>query len=303
MPDHHPLRLGDATLGGPWGATTGLLVGSIFYDNHSLITDSRSGEFDQARAARLLAAVNHQQARYGVQMALDVLAPSAPAMERYLEFVAARTNLPLFINATEPEVRLAGLAAASRLGLLGRTAYCSLTEETEGEELAALGRTPPAAVMILACDIGDLTPAGTVAMVERVFQPMLREIGQKMPIVDVGTMDPPSVGLNLRQIVAVRQELGYPAGCAFANCFPQWSGLRDLGREARNLSLAAALVACRGAGAEYLHYGIIEKAAPAAHAAATAEVFYGFAAQELDGAKLPAGHPLSKMFKLTPEEA
>jgi len=32
-------------------------------------------------------------------------------------------------------------------------------------------------------------------------------------------------------------------------------------------------------------------------------VFYGFAAQELDGAKLPEGHALRKMFKLGDDAA
>lgn len=71
-----------------------------------------------------------------------------------------------------------------------------------------------------------------------------------------------------------------------------------MGREWVNLSLATALVACRAAGADYLHYGIIEKASMAAHVAATAEVFYGFAAQEIDGATLSQPHPLRNMFKL-----
>jgi len=94
---------------------------------------------------------------------------------------------------------------------------------------------------------------------------MLKEIGLAVPIVDVGTMDPPSIGLNLRQIQAVRERFGYPTGCAFSNCFSQWTGLHKLGREWVDLSLATALVACRGAGADFLHYGIIEKAAMAAH--------------------------------------
>ena len=127
---------------------------------------------------------------------------------------------------------------------------------------------------------------------------MLDDIGVAVPIVDVGAMDPPSIGLSIRAISAVRGELGYPAGCAFSNCLPQWSGLRELGREWLELSLAAALVAVRAAGADFLHYGLIERAEVAAHAAATAEVFYGFAAQELDGVGLEAAHPLCSMFRL-----
>lgn len=302
MTRFHAVNIGNVTIGGPLGATTGLLVGSIFYDKHSVVSDAFAGDFDAHRAEVLVQRVNTLSERYGVQMAVDVIAASSEAMETFLEFVSERTTLPLLINSTEAEVRLAGLEAATKLGILGRCVYASLNEDTEGAELEQLGRRRPAAVLILASDIANPTPEGSCEMIESFFQPMLREIGNAVPIVDVGTMDAPSIGLNLRQIQAVRERFGYPAGCAFSNCFSQWTGLAQLGSEQVDLSLATALVACRGAGGDFLHYGIIEKAAMAAHVAGTAEVFYGFAAQELDGQTLPRGHALWKMFKLQPEK-
>lgn len=302
MSNYHAIKIGDAVIGGPFGGTTGLVVGSIFYDNHSVVTDAFKGDFDPARAEFLVDQVNRLSRRYAVSMAFDVIAASPEAMERFLEFVGSRTSLPLLINSTDEEVRMAGLAAAERLGLLERSIYASLNEDTQADELEALNRHRPAAVMVLAADISDTTPEGTCAMLENFYQPMLREIGVKAPIVDVGTMDPPSIGLNIRQIQAVRERFGFPAGCAFSNCFPQWPGLNQMGREWVNLSLTAALVACRAAGADYLHYGIIEKAPVAAHTAATAEVFYGFAARELDGATLNQPHPLRNMFKLQEQQ-
>lgn len=298
MVDCHVLKIGDATIGGPMGSTTGLVVGSIFYDKHSIVSDPFAGEFNESRAIELVDRVNKLSKRYGVQMAFDIIAASSEAMERFLEFISARTTLPLLINATEAEARMAGLKAAAKLGILNRSIYASLNEDTEDEELEVLGRHRPAAVMILASDISNPTPEGSCEMIENYYHPMLKEIGVTAPIVDLGTMDPPSIGLNIRQIQAVRERFGYPAGCAFSNCFPQWTSVNQLGREWVNLSLATALVACRAAGGDYLHYGIIEKAAMAAHVSATAEVFYGFAAQELDGHKLPEGHPLWNMFKL-----
>ena len=295
---NHEIKIGKATIGGPLGSHTGLLVGSIFYDKHSLVTDAFAGTFDADKAAKLVDRVNGLSERYGVQMAFDVIAASPEAMEKFIEFVAPRTTLPFMINASEADVHIAGLQCADRLGLLDRVIFASLNEDTEPQILEALGRHKPACVMILANDVGNPTPDGSCEMIERVFRPMLDEIGVATPLVDLGAMDPPSVGISMRGITAVRQRFGYPAGCAFSNCFPQWTGLRELGKEWVNLSLATALVTCRAAGGDFLHYGIIEKAAMAAHVAGSAEVFYGFAAQELDGHQLPEGHALLKMFKL-----
>lgn len=295
---YHTIKIGDVTIGGPLGSHTGLLVGSIFYDKHSLVSDAFAGTFDEAKAAALIEKVNGLSERYGVQMAFDVIAASPEAMEKFIEFVAGRTKLPFMINASEADVHIAGLECADRLGVLNRAIFASLNEDTDDSIIEALGRHRPACVMILANDVGDPTPEGSCEMIERVFRPMLNEIKVEAPLVDLGAMDPPSVGISIRGIEAVRRRFGYPAGCAFSNCFPQWTGLRDLGREWVNLSLATALVACRAAGGDFLHYGIIEKATMAAHVAGSAEVFYGFAAQELDGHALPEGHALLKMFKL-----
>lgn len=295
---YHEIKIGDVTIGGPLGSRSGLLVGSIFYDKHSVVTDAFAGTFNAEKAAALIEKVNGLSERYGVQMAFDVIAASPEAIEKFIEFVGPRTKLPFMINASEADIHIAGLECADRLGLLNRTIFASLNEDSEASVIEALGRHKPACVMILANDVGDPTPNGSCEMIETVFRPMLNEIGVEAPLVDLGAMDPPSVGISMRGITAVRKRFGYPAGCAFSNCFPQWTGLRELGREWVNLSLGTALVACRAAGGDFLHYGIIEKATLAAHVGGSAEVFYGFAAQELDGHTLPEGHALLKMFKL-----
>jgi tetrahydromethanopterin S-methyltransferase subunit H len=298
MTELHELTIGNATIGGPLGSRSGLLVGSIFYDKHSIVKDAFAGEFDEERAETLLARATTWADRCGVQMAIDVIAASPEAIQKFLPFVAERTPLPMMINATEAEVRIAGLETAAENDILDRCIFASLNMDTEEQELEVLKKHRPAAVMIMANDGADPTPEGCVEFVRDFFQPMLEDIGVQAAIADLGTMDPPSVGMCMRGIAAIREEFGYPAGCAFSNCMSQWTGLKELGREWYNYSLATALVACRAAGGDFLHYGLIEKARLAAHVAGSAEVFYGFAAQEIDGHRLPADHALLKMFKL-----
>ncbi len=277
-----------------------MLAGSIFYDRHSIVADAGQGAFDERRAGALLAAVDGLSQRYGVRMVHDVIATSPEAMARYVAFVAASSPRPMMINSADGHVRVAGLAAAARLGVLDRCIFASLTDATEAFELEALRRHRPAAVMILVHDADDPSPERSLAMIAGCFRPMLDDIGVDVPIVDVAVVGPESVGFSMRSITAVRQTYGYPAGCAFANCLPLWAGLEGLGRESVNLSLAVALAACRWAGADFLHYGLIERAGVAALAAGTAEVFLGAAARRLDAQRLPEGHPLDKMLDLGP---
>lgn len=292
------LTIGSATIGGPLGSRSPLLVGSLFYDKHSVVKDAFAGEFDEDRARELLRDADEAAERHGVQVAIDVIAASPEAMQIFLPFVAENSSLPMMINSSEGEVHIAGLEIADAQGFLDRCIFASLNMDTEDEELEALKAHPPAAVMIMANDGADPTPEGCCQFIEDFYLPMLEDIGVETPIVDLGAMDPPSVGLCMRGITAVREQFGFPAGCAFSNCISQWTGLRELGREYTNYSLGAALIACRGAGGDFLHYGLIEKTKAMAHIAGSAEVFYGFAAQELDDQQLPEGHALLKMFKL-----
>lgn len=297
------LTIGNATIGGPLGSRSGLLVGSIFYDKHSVVRDAFEGDFDEERAGALLQTATLAARRNGVQLAVDVIAASATAIAKFLPFVAENCPLPMMINASEAEVHIAGLEVAARLGVLDRCIFASLNMDTDDDELAALKKYRPAAVMIMANDGADPTPEGCCTFIEDFYLPMLDDLGIDNAIADLGTMDVPSVGLCLRGITAVRERFGFPAGCAFSNCISQWTGLRELGREYVNYSLGAALVASRAAGADFLHYGLIEKTKSMAHIAGSAEVFYGFAAQELDGAVLPEGHALRAMFKLGQDAA
>jgi tetrahydromethanopterin S-methyltransferase subunit H len=281
------LQLGGRRIGGAFGTRPPFLAGSVFYDKHSVVNDPLAGVFDERRAGVLVDQLAALEERYGVTQAVDVVAATPQAMERYLVFVLRRTQLPVMINATDAETRIAGLEVSARAGQLGRCVYASLTEDVVEDEIEALKAHPPAVVMVLANDIANPTPEGCVAMIERIYRPLLEELGIAVPLVDVGTLDSPSVGLSMRSVKMVRERLGYPAGCAFSNCFPQWDALNAMGCEWVDVSLAATIAAVRMAGADFLHYGLI----------ATSEVYLGFAARELDGAILPAGHPLSNMFR------
>jgi tetrahydromethanopterin S-methyltransferase subunit H len=295
----HEIQIGDATIGGPLGSRTGLLVGSLFYDKHSVVHDAMAGDFDRERAGALLKNATDAARRYGVQIAIDVIAASEDAVREFIPFVAENCPLPFMINASEAEVHVAGLEVAAKFDVLDRAIFASLNTDTEGIVVNALKKHRPAAVMVMANNGADPTPEGVVTVIEEFYLPMLDDIGFDTCIADLGTMDPPSVGLCIRGIQKVRERFGFPAGCAFSNCISQWPGLREQGREYVNYSLGAALVACRAVGGDFLHYGLIEKTKPVAHIAGSAEVFFGFAAQELDGATLPEGHALLKMFKLS----
>jgi tetrahydromethanopterin S-methyltransferase subunit H len=291
------LKIGSITLGGQPDANPALPIGSIFYDGHSIVRDAWAGDFDEKRAAMRLQSVNKAAEQCGLTTGVDIVAASEEAMEKYIEFVVPRTPLPIMINGSEAEVRIAGLRKCQELDVLDRVIYASLNEDTEPEELEALQKVRPAGVMVLAANVMNPTPEGAVEMMEETLLPMLAKIGVDVPIVDVGVMDPPSIGLSLRSVRLIKETYGFPAGGAFSNAVFTWPGLRERGRDALNATLVASAAMFRAYGGDFLHYGIVEKAAVVTQAVAACEVYLGYAAQAYDGATLSKPHPIQHMFK------
>jgi tetrahydromethanopterin S-methyltransferase subunit H len=285
------------TLGGPSDSHPAFPVGSIFYDGHSIVRDPWAGEFDAGRAETLLQRVNAVSQMCGLTTGVDIVAASEEAIEKYIEFVVPRTSLPLMINGSEAEVRIAGLRKCQDIGILNRTIYASLTEDTEPEELDALQEIRPAAVIVLAANVENPSPEGSIEIMEELLLPMLAKIGVDVPIVDVGVMDPPSIGLSLRAVRLIKETYGFPAGGAFSNAIFTWPGLRERGRDALNATLTASAAIFRAYGGDFLHYGIVEKVAIATQAVAACEVYLGYAAQMYDHVALSDPHPLQYMFK------
>jgi tetrahydromethanopterin S-methyltransferase subunit H len=291
------LEIGNVTLGGVPDSNPAFPVGSIFYGGHSIVSDPWDGEFNEERAETLIQHVNAASERCGMPSGIDIVSASEVAIGKYIEFVTARTDQPFMINSSEAEVRMAGLRKCQELGVFDRVIYASLTEDTEPEELELLKEIRPAAVMVLAANVENLTPKGSVEIMEDLLLPMLEEINVEVPIVDVGVMDPPSIGLSLRSLRLLKETYSFPVGGAFSNAIFTWPGLRDRGRDALNATLVASATLFRAYGGDLLHYGIIEKAAIVIQAIATCEVYLGYTAQMFDGVDLSNPHPLQYMLK------
>ena len=209
MARYHTLQLGDAVIGGPPGSGASLMVGSIFHDAHAIVADAGTGRFDEGRAASLVDRVGELAERAGTPMAIDVVAASPQAMARYLAFVGARSRLPLMISGADSATRIAGLEAASDLGVLDRCIFAALDQGSAGAELEALHRHRPAAVVIRPGDGRDPSPETICTLLDSCFLPMLQAIGAGPPIVDLGTVDALSVDGATRAIRAVRKRFGY----------------------------------------------------------------------------------------------
>lgn len=290
------LEVGNHTLGGLAGSNPAALMGTIFFSGQNLLLDPEKGMFDQKAARRQIRAAEEAAKSCGAAMFLDVVAEHPRAMQRQIEFVAAGCGLPLLVDASELEVRLAGLETAAGLGALKRTVYNSLSRDSPASELKALEAQPPAALVVSALEPMDYGADSAEALARELMGRLSPEL-RKRCILDVGFLDEVSAGLACHIARDLRKRLGMPVGGAACNGLQMWEGLKARGPGAQDAALAATLGYCAGFGLDFIFFGPLRLAPQAALAQAVSDIYnyYGL----LRDAKVErphAGHPLSRMF-------
>lgn len=292
------VRVAGVPLGGPPGLHPTLLVGSIFYDRHGIVSDMKAGLFDEAAAGDLLVEQDRWSALTGNPCMVDVVASSPQAIERYLEFVMARTQAPVMVDGSSPAVRIAGLRWAARAGVIDRVVYNSLSPESGPEEFATLAETGCRSVVILSLASSDLSLEGRLRPLRGAdgLVARARQAGVEAILVDPGVIDLPSLGVAREAMRLVQAEHGLPTGTAAHNAVGTWGGLRDgkLGLEAIR-PLTAVVDALNTAwGGSFLLYGPLSLASLVFPAVATVDACLAQTLLEA-GTMVDLNHPLFRI--------
>lgn len=252
--------VGDRLVGGRPGERPTVLVGSIFYHGHDVVTDAEAGQFDREEATRRIRRQEEWSERTGNPGMLDVVGSTGEAICRHLAFAAEATTMPLLLDGTTAEVRLAGLRFVAETGLGERIVYNSIQPGTRDEELRAIAEAGVATGLILTYCLQDFTTAGRVAAVQDLL-PRVQQAGIRQVIVDTCVMDLATLGQAYAAIHAVKSQFGVPAGGGVHNAVAMWRGLKTkMGPAAAKPCAAACAAAAVAAGADFLLYGPVEDA-------------------------------------------
>lgn len=229
-----------------------LLVGSIFYWGHGIVKNPRRGFFDLEEARRLVEAQDRLASAFGIGSGLDVVAQTPGAMVKYIDFVAEATEGPIFIDAVDARVRLAGAKHALERGLGDRAVYNSIAPWTGREELEALGDLGVRYGIVFTARKGK----GRLGIDERakLLPGLLRKAraARLTPLVDLLLLEAKELAPLSRLAMKLREELRHPIGCGTGNVTTTW--------KAPGAGAAAALNALASLYMDFLLYGPIEGA-------------------------------------------
>ncbi len=252
--------VGGVKVGGQPGNRPTVLIGSIFYHGHGIESDEDRGVFDSDAATKLIREQEDYAQRTGNPGMLDVVGATPEAIQQHLEFTSGVTDMPLLIDGTTKDVRLAGLEYVARAGIADRAVYNSIQPETDDDELRAIQDAGVTAAIIVTYNLLDFTADGRVACLEQLL-PRVAQVGIHKLMIDTCVLDLATMGSACGAMFQIKHRLGLPVGGGIHNAVAVWKGLRTkLGEHASKPCLAAACASAVAIGADFVLYGPVEDA-------------------------------------------
>lgn len=293
--DQKTFSVGGTNFGGQPGENPPVMVGSIFYYGHQIVSDAKKGVFDAKKAVEALTAEEHLSSETGLPRAVDVVGETSEALIRYVDFVAEKTSSPIVIDSPSRQARMDAVRHLARLGSMDRFIYNSIDENCTPEEIACLGEHSVKSAVLLACSAQALLPKQRLDLLRRTLLAFVAASGVERPLVDCGVLDLASVAWAAQSIMQVKDELGYPSGCAPSNALPGWK-MKERGMPAYQAAVSAVMTLPISLGADFIFYGPIRNAAWTYPACATAAAMVAYGGRTKGTRPRSKDHPLFKVL-------
>jgi tetrahydromethanopterin S-methyltransferase subunit H len=236
-------------LGGQPGQYPTVLAASIFYNKHEIVLDDKTGKIDKPKAEALWARCQELSDTVNIPHFIQILAESAPAMEKYIEWFDGIDKKTAFLmDSSVPAVLAGACKYVTEVGLAHRAIYNSINGSIGQANIDALKNSDVDSAIVLAFNPADpsvfgrqkvLAEGGVAGQAKGMLQ-IAEECGIKRPILDTAAT-PLGLGSGsaYREILACKAIFGYPTGGAYHNMTVAWTWLRRWKGTSKTPSLLA----------------------------------------------------------------
>ncbi|RLG80500.1 MAG: tetrahydromethanopterin S-methyltransferase subunit H, partial [Thermoprotei archaeon] len=209
------LKIGSIKIGG-YPENPPVLIGTIFYHKHKIVSDPNSGVFDREAAESLISSQEALSEEVGIPALVDVAGNTLEALTKYVDFVAGTTNKPFLVDVLSTNI-MEGIAKyVAEVGLRDRVIINSIKAETSNRELKLLNEYKSRNVVVLLYTSQVADANYRVEALQRIL-PRLGEIGIETPLIDTFVVDPPSLVAATKAALHVKSLTGLPVGCGAHN--------------------------------------------------------------------------------------
>lgn len=300
--EQHVYDINGVKIGGQPGEYPTVLIGSIFYRGHKIVIDPVNGIFDQDAARALLDQEAELSAETGNPRIVDVIGDTVPALTRYVEFILKNTDSPFLLDSVDPKVRTGVIRQLGKdPAVIKRLIYNSIDEHYLEEELAVIKEYGIKTAVILAFGKKYLKPEKRVKLLsgdgeQEGLIAAAQKAGIEQFLIDPGVLDVASNSWTTKAIYDIKEQFGYPGGCAPSNALYLWKKMRSKGTPFFEVAGAAVFTYPIVHGADFILYGPMMNAPWVYRAVATTDAMNGYT-NKLTGTKMGTpSHPLLKLF-------
>lgn len=288
-------NIGNVRVGGQLGENPTVLIGSMFFRGHKIVSDHDKGIFDKKAAKELLDREEEVSAHTGNPRFIDVIGETGEALINYIEWVAGTYSSPILVDSSVPKARMEAITHFANTEVAPRLIYNSLEPHYREEELACIKECGIKSAVVLPLTTKAMKPRDRVKILKENLLPAAERAGLDNVLVDVGVLDIPSIGWSTQTIREIKENLGYPSGCAPANAIYQWEKIAERGSPAFETAatLVCGLPLCWGG--DFIFYGLTKNAPWIYPACAGLDAMMAYGAMSL-GVRIGREHPLYKIF-------
>ncbi len=294
-------KIAGVQVGGQLGENPTVLVGTIFYEGHKIVSNPEEGHFDKVKAEELILKQEKLSEATGNPCFVEVVGRTAKAFHNYIDFVAEVTRAPIIVDSPSVEARIEGCRHAVETGLKDRIIYNSINPEITEKEIDLISEVKLESAIVLPFSGYEFSPEEKLRLLQgdAKQEGLLKKAeraGIKNVLVDTAVLDVVSTAYAVSSIKVIKEQLGLPSGCSPANSFDMWQRVKDFGKLSSRACLSSLCVFVQCFGADFILYGPMRMADVVFPACAMADAILTYSAITEGYEPKDKNIPLYKIF-------
>jgi len=186
-------EVGGVKVGGQPGEYPTVLIGTMFYNRHKIVTNEDTGEFDKGAADSLWNDMQEMGDVTGNPYINQIVGETPEAIKKFIDwFVEVDDKTPFLIDSSAGDVRSAAADYVTEIGVAKRAIHNSINSSVHEDEIEAITRSGMDAAIVLAFNATDPSVKGKLEILEvggtgqdKGMLEIAKECGITKPLIDV----------------------------------------------------------------------------------------------------------------------
>lgn len=289
------LEISGIKIGGQPGIYPTVLFGGLFF----------RGEPNFQNAKQQIDNMMNLSNRLGNPAIPDFFIQKEEYVEKIVNFIKENIpeKSPFSIDIIDPSLKIKTLEFLDKKNLLSRTIYNSIHVGIKDEEYNALKKYTPEMAIIVAFNPKDKSPDGKIEvlqngahLIDTGLLDITKNIGIKKILIDTAAMAPgDNSGASIAAIPVIKEEYGFPTGCAIHNVVEKSKWLKDF-ETARKSVDASSNINIPLFGGDFAIFGPMNNAELVFPIIAWQDILISEYAESYFGITPDSSHPRRKLF-------